>query len=266
MKRINVFFVAILMVLLAGCTRIETGEVGLRVNASKQIQGSELMEGSWNQSLVGDVLTFPIRDIALQVKDANPLDKDDTKVADLDFTVIYNLNPSSVSDLWSKKSKSFHTFDKEEGDWLLMKAFMTTVANNAAQKSIRAYPTLKLSDNREKIEDEIKQNIIEQLKKDGVENDLVITSVKVQSLLPNAVIVDSATANVKAQNMLNVAITNEKIAESEARRMAKLAEKGEASIAYMDAQSRQEIAKAIREGKVNTIVIPNDFRGIVNVK
>jgi hypothetical protein len=37
----------------AGCTRIETGEVGVRINASKQIEGNELPAGGYiKQSLV----------------------------------------------------------------------------------------------------------------------------------------------------------------------------------------------------------------------
>jgi hypothetical protein len=48
--------------------------------------------------------------------------------------------------------------------------------------------------------------------------------------------------------------------------MAALAAKGNDSIAYMDAQSRQTIANAINNGKVNTIILPMDFKGLVNAK
>jgi hypothetical protein len=33
----------------------------------------------------------------------------------------------------------------------------------------------------------------------------------------------------------------------------------------MNAMAQMEIAKAVHEGKVQTIVIPQDFKGIVNV-
>lgn len=258
--------IAIGLVALAavGCTRIETGEVGLRLNASKQIQGTELVEGSWNQTLVGDVLTFPIRDIPLSMKDISPLTAENTKLKDLDFTVIYNLNPTSVSDLWSKKSRSFHAM--HEGDWFLMFRYMETVANNAAQKSVRRYKALEVTDARDRIEGEIRDEIIAQMKVDHLDKDIIVTSVRVQSIQPNDAIVRTATADVEAQNMLKVAETNVKIARAEADRMAALAAKGNESIAYMDAQSRQTIANAIANGKVNTIVIPQDFKGILNVK
>ncbi len=38
---------------------IETGEVGVRVGFDKQVQQGELLPGSFNQVLIGDVLTFP---------------------------------------------------------------------------------------------------------------------------------------------------------------------------------------------------------------
>lgn len=260
----KIFAVSLMALAMVGCTRIETGEVGLRVNASKQIEGSELMEGSWNQTLVGDVLTFPVRDIPLAMKNLNPLTKENTKVKDLDFTLIYNLNPQAVSDLWSKKSRSFHAF--AEGDWFLMFRYMETVANNAAQKTIRQYEALVVTDKREQIESEIRAEVVKQLGIDKLDNSITVTSVRVQNIQPNDTIVETATANVKAQNQLAVARTNVEIAKAEADRMRALAENGNQSIAYMNAQAQADIAKAVREGKVHTIIVPYDFKGIVNVK
>ena len=59
MKQRSTLLVLASALALAGCTRIETGEVGLRVGIDKQISGTELLPGSFNQTLVGDVLTFP---------------------------------------------------------------------------------------------------------------------------------------------------------------------------------------------------------------
>ncbi len=57
---------------LQACTRIETGEVGLRVGFDKQVKNDELLPGSFNQTLVGDVLTFPVKEVAVKVDDLNP--------------------------------------------------------------------------------------------------------------------------------------------------------------------------------------------------
>lgn len=267
MKRTLTTIAAILaLTLTTGCmTRIETGEVGLRLNASKQIEGTELLEGSFNQTIVGDVLTFPVRDIAMAIKDQTPLTAEDTKLADLDFNVIFNISPAAVSDLWSKKSKSFHLLDPESGDWYLMYNYMWSVASNAAVKAVRKQAALKITDNREAVEADIRAIINAELKKEGLETSINVTSVRVVSILPNPAIVKAATDVVEANQRVAVATAQVEVAKQEAERMRVLASNAGQSIDYMNAQSQMEIAKAVREGKVNTIILPMDFKGMVNV-
>ena len=40
------------------CTRIETGEVGLRINFDKTTDPTERLPGSFNQTLIGEIITF----------------------------------------------------------------------------------------------------------------------------------------------------------------------------------------------------------------
>lgn len=257
--------IALLAISAVGCTRIETGEVGLRVNASKQIEGTELLSGSWNQTVIGDVLTFPVRDIVLKLEDHKPLTAENTQLSDLDFTVIYNINPSAVSDLWANKSKSFHYFDPNSRDWVLMYQYMVTVSTNAAVKTVRKYEALKVTDAREKIESEIYDAIKAELAKEKLESSLTISSVRIQNIKPNQSIVDAATATIRAQQQVAVAEANVQVAKKEAERMQVLAANAGQSIEYMNAQSLAAIAQGIREGKVNSVVVPYDFKGIVHV-
>jgi len=60
MKLILTLSVVTAAVLMSGCTRIETGEVGLRRGFDKQVSGQELLPGSFNQTLVGEDLTIQI--------------------------------------------------------------------------------------------------------------------------------------------------------------------------------------------------------------
>ena len=46
--------------------------------------------------------------------------------------------------------------------------------------------------------------------------------------------------------------------------MAALANNSTQSVAFMDAQARMMIAEGVKNGKVQTIVVPMDFKGIVN--
>lgn len=253
------------VVLATGCTRIGTGEVGVRVDAFKQVQGAELMPGSTPQTLIGSVMTFPTKDINVSLDNKTPMTSDNTPLDDFDITIVYSINPTSVAELYSTKSKSFHGYEKD-GDMVLMYNYMVTLVNNASYKVVRQYKSLEVADNRAKIEKEIQEAVEAQLKTEKLDAALSLTVVQVRNILPNKQILQSATEFVKAQNELKIKQTEVDIAKKESERMAALSSNSGQSIAYMQAQAQMKIAEGIASGKVNTIVVPMDFKGMVNVK
>jgi len=265
MRKIFIASAITLATLITGCTRITTGEVGVRVDASKQVQGAELMPGSWNQTMIGDVITFPTKDISVALENKTPMTADNSALADFDITVVYGINPTSVSELYTTKSKSFHAYDDKERDTYLMYNYVTTLVNNAAYKVVREYKSLEVADNRAKIEAQIRDNVTEQLKAEKLDTAITLSVVQIRNILPNAAILASATEYVKAQNDLRIKSTEVEIAKKESERMAALSANSQTSIAYMQAQANMLIAQGIANGKVQTIVVPMDFKGMVNV-
>ena len=145
MKKLVMLFVMLgSLVFATGCERIQTGEVGLRVNASKEIESKELMPGSWNQTIVGSVLTFPTEDIQVNLENKTPMTADNSALADFDISVVYSINPTSVAELYSTKSKSFNGL--YEGDIYLMYKYIETLVNNASYKAIRDYKSLEVAE------------------------------------------------------------------------------------------------------------------------
>lgn len=265
MQPIRNFIVSIILALtflVSGCTRITTGEVGVRVDASRQIQGTELVAGSWNQTLVGSVITFPVRDIVTTMDNKLPLTSEGVALQDLDITFIYNINPSSVSELYSTKSKSFHGLDKD-GDVLLMQNYITTLVNNATYKVVRTYKQLEVADKRQEIESGIREQVMLSLKEEKLDTAIQFGQVSVRNIQPNAQILQSATDLIKKQNELKQKSTDVEIAQKEAERMKALADNSGQSIAYMQAQSQMIIAQAIREGKVQTIIVPSNMTSLM---
>lgn len=253
--------IAALAIAATGCTRIETGEVGVRLNASKQIEGNELMPGSWNQTLIGSVIEFPVKDIVVALENKTPMTADNSALADFDITVVYSINPSSVSELYSTKSRSFHA-ESREGT-LLMYNYMTTLVNNASYKAIRQYKALEVADNRAKLETEILNLVQEQLKAEKLDTALNLSVVQVRNVAPNADILKAATEYVRAQNELKIKETEVQIAKKESERMAALAQNSQQSIAYMQAQAALNISEGIKAGKVQTIVVPSNFNALM---
>lgn len=255
--------IASVAVFASGCTRITTGEVGVRVNASKEVQGAELLPGSWNQTIVGDVLTFPTKDLAVNLENKTPMTADNSALAELDITVVYGINPTSVSELYTTKSKSFHAYDEKENDTLLMYNYVSTLVNNASYKVVREYKSLEVADNRAAIEQKIRESVTEQLKTEKLDTAITLTVVQIRNILPNADILASATAYVKSQNDLKIKQTEVDIAKKESERMAALSSNSTASIAYMNAQAALNISEGVKNGKVQTIIIPSTMTGLM---
>ena len=158
-----------LMATASACTRIETGEVGVRRNMSKEIETSELMPGSWNQTVFGDVLRFPTKDVQADMPNMTPLAADNSTIKDFDISVIYSINPASAAELYIEKSRSYHA-TTEEGETLLMYNYVRQLGRNAAYKVARRYESLKMADARAEIEQLVKQEVINQLAAEKLDN------------------------------------------------------------------------------------------------
>lgn len=256
--------ISLLAVSAVGCTRIETGEVGLRRNFDKTFNMQELQPGSLNQTFVGEVVTFKVQEVAAVVNDLHPQAADNSALADFDAQVIYSLNPSAVAELWTKESKSFHAVDAH-GDVLLMNGYVTTLLRNASTKAVREYKSLAIGDNRSAIEAKIKANIEEALSGRGLDKSITISQVQVMNALPAASILKSANDLVAAENELRQKAIEVQTAAKEAERQSLLSSNKQ-NIEYMNAQSLSMIAEGVKNGKVHAVVVPVDFKGIVNVK
>lgn len=251
-----------LVISVSACTRIETGTVGLRVDMSKQVAGTELQAGSWNQTLIGSVLEFQVRSIQVAWNNLTPQTADNSTLKDFDVAMIYEINPVSVSDLWINQSRSFHNY--KDGEYYLMFNYVTQLLNSATAKAVRKYKALEVADNRQNIENDIRASVEAMLKEEKLNTAITISQVRVANAVPADDIVASANAAVKATNDLKTKQVEVQIAQQEAIRIQTLNSNSQA-IPYMNAMANMEIAKAVREGKVNTIVVPSDFKGMLNV-
>jgi regulator of protease activity HflC (stomatin/prohibitin superfamily) len=264
MKRIFTLSILAAAVFATGCTRIETGEVGVRVGFDKQVQSGELLPGSFNQVLIGDVLTFPIKDVNVVLENMTPVAKDNSTMKDLDAVVVYNINPQNVAELYSTKNKSFHADFK--GDTYVMYNYIVQNARNAIYKAARKYEALDMADNRTDMENFIKEEIIRNLAEEKLDGSIMISQVMIRNVLPSDTVVESANALVRSKNELKQKEVEVKTAEAESRRMAALANNSGSSIAFMQAQAMLNISEGIKNGKVQTIVVPSNFNALMMPK
>lgn len=264
MKKLFMLVMMLVSLMFAtGCERIQTGEVGIRINASKEIQGNELMPGTWNQTIIGSVLTFPVKDIQVNLENKRPLTADNSALEDFDISAVYSISPTAVAELYSTKSRAFHGYDEKGGDIYLMAKYMSTLINNASYKAIREYKSLEVADKRDVIEEKIKELVNAQLKSEKLDGSMSLNVVQVKNIAPNAEILKSATDFVRSQNELKIKENEVAIARKESERMAALAQNSEKSIAYMNAQASLNISEGVKAGKVQTIIIPSNMTGLM---
>lgn len=257
------FLITVAAVNMTACTRIGTGEVGIRTDMNNEVVLQEKLPGSWNQEIVGHILHAQTKDIYLALDNQKPLTSDNTPLSDFDMTVIYSVNPGTAADLYANKSKGFHEVERD-GSVHLMKNYVATLANNAMQKSVREYKALEVADKRDLLEKAIHDHIVQSLAAEKLEGSIIVGAVQIRTIVPNEQIQASATAYVRSQNELKIKNNEVAIAEAESRRMAALSANSVQSIAYMNAQATLNISEGVKNGKVHTIVVPVDFKGIVN--
>lgn len=252
-------------ILLGGCTRIPTGYVGVRTDISKQIVATELQEGSWNQIIVGEVDKVGFRELYGQVINQRPQVKDNIALDDADVVYTYNLNPQMVAEVLSTKPKTWHHVEEKSGEINLMRIYMDQLFRNALFNAVRTYDVKTINDHRAEIEQKIRQLVNSQLEEDKNQTFVSVSTVTVQSLTPPKNLMESYAAVVRSANDVEVKKNEVRVAEEEAKRMQKLSENSKQSIDYMNAQANMAIAEGIKNGKVNTVVVPFDFKGMVNV-
>ena len=261
MKRIAILSLIAAAVLAAGCTRIETGEVGVRVGFDKQVQPGELLPGSFNQVIIGDVLTFPVKDVNVTLENMTPVARDNSTMKDFDAVVVYNINPQNVAELYSTKNKAFHAEFK--GDTYVMYNYVVQNARNAIYKAARKYEALDMADNRSDMEKFIQEEIQRNLADEKLDGSITVNQVLIRNIVPADTVVQSANDLVRSKNELKQKEVEVKTAEAEARRMAALANNSASSIAFMNAQAALNISEGIKNGKVQTIVVPANFNALM---
>jgi regulator of protease activity HflC (stomatin/prohibitin superfamily) len=258
---IKVGLVLTAVALTSACTRIETGEVGVRVGFDKQVQSGELLPGSFNQTFIGDVLTFPIKDVNVTLNDMTPVAKDNSTMKDLDAVVVYNINPQQVAELYSTKNRAFHAEFK--GDTYVMYNYIVQNARNAIYKAARKYDALDMADARSEMEKFIQDEIVRNLAEEKLDGTIMISQVLIRNVVPADAVVASANELVRSKNELKQKEVEVQTAKKEAERMAALANNSASSIAFMNAQAALNISEGIKNGKVQTIVVPSNMTSLM---
>jgi len=242
------------LILTAGqFTTINTGENGLYVGFDGQVKNEILTPGIKYEGF-GSIKVFNTRKITVIANDLRPKTKDNTIMKEMDVTVTYSINPTSLYDFYTNYDITNHGVG-DGGQVQLMSSYISRLIASAVNQSVDEFPALEVNSKLEQIQDTIKSNLSEALKKNGLEGKITVDSI----IVGKADLPDDLVASV---NRVVAAQSANKEQEVKTRTAQLKAEENKALASTVTAQSldykRNEILKAAMEnGSIRKILIVN---------
>ena len=234
-------------------TTINTGENGLYVGFDGQVKNEILTPGIKYDGF-GSIKVFNTRKITVIANDLRPKTKDNTIMKEMDVTVTYSINPTSLYDFYTNYDITNHGVG-DGGQVQLMSSYISRLITSAVNQSVDEFPALEVNSKLEQIQDTIKSNLSEALKKNGLDGKITVDSI----IVGKADLPDDLVASV---NRVVAAQSANKEQEVKTRTAQLKAEENKALASTVTAQSldyqRNEILKAAMEnGSIQKILIVN---------
>lgn len=223
----------LLLLVLVGCTRVETGEVGLRKDFNGAVEPDPLGTG-YHQSLIGSVLIFSGREVLVPVKGLHPVTADKLPMEDVDIQFTYHVNPAAIPSLYTKYSASYNA--EESGEIFMMRGMIEQFVRSAVADAIAKYPALTVNDSRTEIAGLIASDVQTKIRNEGLDKDLSVGQIVFTNVsIPQSIVVSTQQV-VAAQN-------SAKAAEYEANKV-RVAAQGTADAAVIKAKGEAEAISA----------------------
>lgn len=232
-------------------TTISTGENGLYVGFDSQVKNEVLTPGI-NYDGFGSIKVFNTRKITVTANDLRPKTKDNTIMKEMDVTVTYSINPTSLYGFYTGYDISNHGVG-ENGQIQLMATYIQRLITSSVNQSVDEFPALEVNSKLEQIQDTIKGNLSEALQKNGLGGKITIDSIIVgKADLPDS-LVESVNRVVAAQSA-----NKEQQVKTETARLKAEENKALASTVTtqsLEYQRLEVLREAMKNGSIQKILI-----------
>jgi regulator of protease activity HflC (stomatin/prohibitin superfamily) len=258
-KYLKLALMAVAISSIVGCTRIDSGHVGVRTGFGGMVDPNVLHVG-WHQTLIGSVQTVQASEITYNMNNLQPMTADKTQLNDMDLTYTYDVDEKDIpEDMVRFKNRNDIA---EDGTIMPLGKYVGNVMTTAISNIVGKYKALEANTNRDIIRDEIKKEATRILAEEKM-NGVHIRQIFIKNLMIDKRLTDSSMLVITQQNAYAAKVIEVQTAEKEAERLTMLSNNAK-NIEYMNAKAMADIAEGVREGKVNTIIVPYDFKGIIN--
>lgn len=242
-----------LFIVFGSWTTISTGENGLYVAYDGQVK-KEILTPGLKFDGIGNIKVFNTRKNTVTANDLKPKTKDNIIMKEMDVTVTYSINPTSLYEFYTSYDLSNHSIG-DGGQVQLMASYISRLITSAVNQSVDEFPALSVNSSLEQIQDIIKTNLSESLRKNGLEGKITVDSIIVgKADLPDD-LVASVNRVVAAQSALKEQQVKTETAQLKAEENKALA--STVTPQSLEYQRNAILEAAFRNGSIQKIVIIN---------
>lgn len=262
-KFLKLVVLGLFISMMAACGRIDTGHTGVRTHWDKTVDSQVVRPGPY-MAVTDTVQQYVTNEVTFEATNLTPQTLDKSYLKDFDFSYTYKVDAPDLPTLVTQfKNRTLVTKDD---DYYPMGLYVDTQIRAAANAAVSQYAAMEANPNRSKIEADIKRIVAAKFKEEGLDNVIHVSQVTVRNIEVDPQLQAAVVRQLNAQTDNKTKDIEIDTAQKEAKRMQMLTENsgGQMYINLLNAQSNAKIAEGIANGRVNTIVVPSDFKGIVN--
>lgn len=262
MKFLKSLFLVMMIAALAACGRIDTGHTGVRTSWNKQVQ-QEVVHPGMYVAVTDSVQQYVTNEVTFEIKDLQPQTLDRSYLKDLDFSYTYKVDSTDLPNLVTTFKNRTAVYGD---DYYPMGLYVDTQIRAAAYTAAGKFNAMDANSHRSDIEKDIKTIVQSKFAEEGLDKVIHVSQVTIRNIEVDQKLQDAVVRQLNAQTDNKTKDIEIDTAQKEAKRMQMLTENsgGQTYINLLNAQANMKIAEGIANGRVNTIVVPTDFKGIVN--
>jgi regulator of protease activity HflC (stomatin/prohibitin superfamily) len=223
-----------MVALLAACTQIDTGNVGVERTLGKV--GTDAMPPGVYFTLFKSVDEFTSKEVLFQLENMTPKSRDNLTMQDVDVDVIYKVDGSRVPALYAKYQgdvvKHSQVVKDGAGDLIIGHNRVSREAREAVYKAVASFEATTMHTKRAEITEAVRKTLQAELDT-ADQGAFTVTSVNVRNM-----VVDKGIEEAIRQK----AATDQRI------------EQAQRELALTKAEAEKAIAKAEGEAKANRIL------------
>lgn len=227
----RVAFAALVMAFAAGCTQIDTGNVGV-VKTGGQYKSEELTPG-WHFTLFSAVFEVSTKDNVIQFNDMKPKTSDQITVEDLDIDVYYAMNPAKAQEIMTKLAGDLTK--NSDGDYVPGFNYVGRAAREAIYNAMSTIAASEAQAKRSALPAEVQKRLQAELDQKLGQGWFTVSNVNLRNLTVDSKLEAAIRDAAQVQYQIDAKKKQVELAKAEADRQRAIAQ-GEADAARIKAE------------------------------